>query len=402
MTDPSPFAESEIADLRSDTPGTEHVLHFNNAGAALPPKPVVDAQVRHIRRESEIGGYEAKDEAEGQLQHTYQAIATMLGCETGEIALMQNATRAWDMAFYGFPFEADDRILISRSAYASNYIAALQVAERTRATIDVIPSTQSGAVDVEGLEAMMDERVAMIALTHVPTNGGLVNPAAEVGAVARRWEVPYLLDACQSAGQMPLDVGRIGCTMLSATGRKYLRGPRGTGFLYVDDAWIDRITPPLLDLHAATWTGPDSYDIRPDATRFETFETYVGGMVGLGVAVQYALDLGLDAIYARLQDLASSLRRRLSEVNGVTVHDAGSERCGITTFSAEQLDAEDIKAGLRARDVNVSVSSPPSTLLDATARNLPTLVRASVHYYNTPDEIDTFIDHLTAILRDPS
>jgi selenocysteine lyase/cysteine desulfurase len=190
--------------------------------------------------------------------------------------------------------------------------------------------------------------------------------------------------------------------MLSATGRKYLRGPRGTGFLYVDNAWIDRITPPLLDLHAATWTGPDSYDIRPDATRFETFETYVGGMVGLGVAVQYALDLGLDAIYARLQDLASSFRRRLSEVNGVTVHDAGSERCGITTFSAEQLDAEDIKAGLRARDVNVSVSSPPSTLLDATARNLPTLVRASVHYYNTPNEIDAFIDHLTAILRDPS
>jgi selenocysteine lyase/cysteine desulfurase len=389
----------DIDRLRTETPGTEHVLHFNNAGAALPPQPVVDAQVQHIQREAQIGGYEANAEAQPALDRTYQAIATMLGCDTEEIALMQNATRAWDMAFYGYPFEPGDRILISRAAYASNYIAALQVAESTGATIEVIPSTGTGEVDTDALRAMMDERVAMITLTHVPTNGGLVNPAAEVGAIAAEWEVPYLLDACQSAGQMPLNVDEIGCTMLSATGRKYLRGPRGTGFLYVDADWIETITPPFLDLHAATWTGPESYEIQPDATRFETFETYVGGMIGLGVAVEYALDLGLATIFDRLQDLAATLRTTLAGIDGVTVYDTGTTRCGITTFAADQVAADVIQSQLRARDVNVSVSSPPSTLLDASARDLPVLVRASVHYYNTTDDIDAFADHLTHILN---
>ncbi|PEN13838.1 aminotransferase [Longibacter salinarum] len=399
---PASFSDDLVSSLREETPGTQHVLHFNNAGASLPPQPVVDAQMHHIRREAEIGGYEAKEEAEEKLEDTYDAIATMLGCQEHEVALMQNATRAWDMAFYGFPFETGDRILISRAAYASNYIAALQVAEKTGASIEVIPSTEIGEVDVDALREMMDERVAMITLTHVPTNGGLVNPAAEVGAIARDWDVPYLLDACQSAGQMPLDVNDIGCTMLSATGRKYLRGPRGTGFLYVHEDWIERITPPLLDLHAATWTGPESYAIRPDAARFETFETYVGGMVGLGVAVRYALDLGLEAIFERLQPLAATLRTRLDALDGVTVHDTGTTQCGITTFSTDRMDAVDLKQKLRERRANVSVSSPPSTLLDATARNLPKMVRASVHYYNTADEIETFTDHLQKILHDAS
>ena len=354
--------------------------------------------MHHLQRESEIGGYEAAAEASDSIQHTYNTVARMLGGSPEEVALVENATRAWDMAFYGLPIETGDRILTSRASYASNYIAMLQVAERTGATVEVVPAIETGEIDVEVLREMMDERVAVIALTHVPTNGGLVNPAAEIGRVAAEWEVPFLLDACQSAGQMPLDVSELGCTMLSATGRKYLRGPRGTGFLYVRDDWIQRITPPLLDLHAATWTGPDSYEIQPDASRFETFEGHVAGKVGLGVAVDYALDLGLDRIFERLQSLGAMLRATLSSMDGVTVHDTGQTRCGITTFSTHGMEASDIQRHLRALDVNVSVSSPPSTLLDATERNLPTLVRASVHYYNTTDEIDRFANHLSTIL----
>jgi len=391
------FSDDQIRSLRADTPGTRHVLHFNNAGSALPPQPVTEAQMHHLQRESDIGGYEAAAEASDAIQHTYDAIARMLNGSPEEIALVENATRAWDMAFYGLPIEPGDRILTTRASYASNYIAMLQVAKRTGATVEVVPATDTGEIDVAALQEMMDERVAVIALTHVPTNGGLVNPAAEVGRVAAEWEVPFLLDACQSAGQLPLDVAELGCTMLSATGRKYLRGPRGTGFLYVRSDWIERITPPLLDLHAATWTGPDSYEIRPDASRFETFEGHVAGKVGLGVAVDYALKLGLDAIFERLQHLASTLRTTLTAIEGVSVHDTGQTRCGITTFSVEGIDAEDIQRHLRERDVNVSVSSPPSTLLDATERNLPTLVRASVHYYNTTREIEQFANHLSTI-----
>ena len=384
--------------VRADTPDCSNVLHFNNAGAALPPQSVLNAQVEHLEREAMIGGYEAADEAAPQLRRTYDAIARMLGCDTEEIAIVENATRAWDMAFYAMPVEAGDRILTSRAAYASNHIACLQVADRTGATVEVVPHDESGQIDVDALRSMMDADVALIALTHVPTNGGLVNPAAEVGAVAEDAGVPLLLDACQSAGQMPLPVDELGCTMLSATGRKYLRGPRGTGFLYVQKDWIERLEPPLLDLHAATWTSPDNYEIHPDARRFETFESHVAGQVGLGVAVDYALDIGLDAIFERVQHVARTLREGLRTVFGVTVHDVGRTRCGITTFSAEQMEAAQIQAALRERGVNVSVSTPNSTRLDAEARNLPDLVRASVHYYNTEDEIDRFVSALRDVL----
>ena len=384
--------------LRADTPGTDNVLHFNNAGAALPPQPVLDAQVDHLEREAAIGGYEAAAEADEQLQHTYDAIARMLGCDADEVALVENATRAWDMAFYAMPFEEDDRILTSRAAYASNHIACLQVAKRTGAEVDVVPSDDTGQIDVDTLRSMMDDRVALIALTHVPTNGGLVNPAVEVGDIAAEADVPFLLDACQSAGQMPLPVDEIGCTMLSATGRKYLRGPRGTGFLYVQRDWIERLEPPLLDLHAATWSAPGEYEIHPDARRFETWESHVAGQVALGVAVDYALDRGLDAIFERNQHLARTLRRELSRLDGIRVHDQGCVCCGITTFTAEQADAAEIQQALRERDVNVSVSPPASTRLDAEARDLPDLVRASVHYYNTEGEIDRFIATLRAVL----
>ncbi|MFO8098020.1 MAG: aminotransferase class V-fold PLP-dependent enzyme [Salinibacter sp.] len=388
----------DVEQVRADTPGTANVLHFNNAGAALPPQPVLNAQIHHLRREAEIGGYEAAAEAEAALHDTYSSIARMLGCAPDEVALVENATRAWDMAFYGLSFDEGDRILTSRAAYASNHIACLQVAERTGAAVEVVPSTPAGAIDVDALRTRMDDRVALIALTHMPTNGGLVNPAAQVGSVAQEAGVPFLLDACQSAGQMPLPVDEIGCTMLSATGRKYLRGPRGTGFLYVRRDWIERIEPPLLDLHAATWTGPDTYEVHSDARRFETWESHVAGQVALGTAVEYAQARGLSAIRDRVRSLAASLRTALAAVPGVTVQDQGHVRSGITTFTAEQMNAEAIQSALRERNVNVSVSPPASTRLDADARALPALVRASVHYYNTEAEISRFTNVLHDVL----
>jgi selenocysteine lyase/cysteine desulfurase len=387
---------------RAETPGCANVLHVNNAGAALPPQCVLDAQVHHLQREAEIGGYEAAAEAEAACSRTYTAIAAMLNCAADEIAIVENATRGWDMAFYALAVAPGDRILTSPASYASNYIAMLQVAQRTGAMIDVVPRDETGQVDVTQLEAMLDDDVALIALTHVPTNGGLVNPAAEVGTLAQAAGVPFLLDACQSAGQMPLDVEALGCTMLSATGRKFLRGPRGTGFLYVRRDWIERLEPPLLDLHAATWVAPDRYEIRPDARRFETWEGYVAGKIGLGVAVDYAMEWGLDAIFERVQRLAADLRQQLASIDGVTVHDVGRVQCGIITFSTDALSATAIQQRLRQQHINTSVSPQSSTRLDATQRNLPDLVRASVHYYNTEDEIGRLSQAVRGLLRHAS
>ena len=265
----------DVARARADTPGAEHVAHLNNAGAALPPAPVLDAVVEHLRREAEIGGYEAAAEREDRVEHTYDAVAALIGAQRDEIAIVENATRAWDMAFYSLELRAGDRILTTTAEYASNYIPMRQVADRTGAAVVVVPDDEHGQVDVGRLAAMLDERVKLVSLVHVPSQGGLVNPAAEVGALCRAAGVPLLLDACQSVGQMPVDVGEIGCDMLSATGRKFLRGPRGTGFLYVRRDLVERLEPPLLDLHAAEWQPDGSYRIRPDARRFENWECNV-------------------------------------------------------------------------------------------------------------------------------
>lgn len=391
----------DVEKARRDTPGCEEILHFNNAGASLMPEPVLRATVGHLELEARIGGYEAAAREQDALDRVYGAAARMLGCSPDEIAAVENATRAWDMAFYSIPFGPGDRILTAQAEYASNYIAYLQVARKTGAVVEPVPNDERGQISIPALRDMMDGRVKLVAITHVPTNGGLVNPAMEIGEVARDAGCLYLLDACQSAGQMPLDVGEIGCDMLSATGRKYLRGPRGTGFLYVRRGVLERLEPPFLDLHAAEWTARDRFEIRPDARRFENWETNFAGKVGLGIAMEYALDIGLEAIRERVYSLAGSLRTQLAGIPGVTVRDTGKERCGIVTFTVEGKSPDDIQNVLNARAINVSIAPPASTLLDSQARNLGEIVRASVHYFNTDDEVECFCATLDEILDSP-
>ena len=383
---------------RAETPGCKNVLHLNNAGAALMSQTVIDAVLDHIRLESEIGGYEAAERKQKDTERLYEAVASMMNCNADEIAFIENATRAWDMAFYSIPFRSGDRILTASAEYASNFISFLQVARKSGAVIDVIPSDESGAVSVEALASMMDQRVKLIAITHVPTNGGLVNPAAAIGKIAREANVLYLLDACQSVGQMPLDVKEIGCSMLSATGRKFIRGPRATGFLYVDRRIIEMLEPAFLDMHSATWKTPEQYEIRPDAKRFENWEQNYAGKIGLAAAIDYAMQWGLDQIYKRVQLLAEMLRERLVQIQKVKVHDLGKEKCGIVTFSVEGVEHYRIKSELAARRINVTVSPKSSTLIDMQLRGIENLVRASVHYYNTEEEVDRFCKTLSEIL----
>lgn len=380
----------DVARAREETPGCANVIHFNNAGASLAPRPVLDTVVEHLKLEAAIGAYEAEDRQRSALERVYDSLGTLLGAHRDEIAVVENSTRAWDMAFYSLHFEPGDRILTSSAEYASNYIAFLQVAKRTGAIVEPIPNDASGRLSVEALEEMIDPRVKLIAITYVPTNGGLVNPARAVGAVARHAGIPYLLDACQAVGQMPVNVADLDCDMLSGTGRKFLRGPRAIGFLYVKREFLEGLEPPFLDMHAAKWVARDRYDMRPDARRFETWEYNVASKLGLGKAVDYALSWGIEAIWQRAWGLAHRLRRKLEEVPGVTVQDLGLEKCAIVTFTMKGRDPERIKHSLAEKGINVTVTDVNSTRLDMEARGIESMVRASVHYYNTEEEIDRF------------
>jgi len=389
----------DVDRARRETPGCSRVLHLNNAGAALMPSAVAEAVRRHLDRELHGGGYEAARVAWDDLEGVYDSLARLLGCRRHEIAVVENATRAWDMAFYSLALGEGDVVLTAEAEYASNYIAYLHRARRTGAKIVVVPSDESGAISLSALEARLDGNVRLIALSHVPTNGGLVNPVAAVGRLARAAGVPFLLDACQSAGQMPLDVDAIGCDMLTATSRKYLRGPRGVGFLYVRQEMIPALDPPFLDLHAAEWTGPDDYSVRTDARRFETWECNWAGKIGLGVAVDYALDWGLDAIHDRIRYLGDGLRQRLDAVPGVAVHDLGQEKCGLVSFTVDGSTPQAVQSELGGRAINIAVSPANFTLLDMRRRRFDALARASVHYYNTDAELDRFAETIETIAR---
>ncbi len=387
----------DVARVRADTPGCRDMVHLNNAGAALPPRVVVDTVIEHLELEARVGGYAAADEVAARSGAVYESVAALIGAAPEEIALVENATRAWDMAFYALAasFSPGDRILTSRAEYASNVIGFLQVARRTGARVEVIPDDDTGQLSVDALRAMLDPRVRLIAISWIPTQGGLVNPAAAVGAVAREAQVPYLLDACQAVGQLPVDVDALGCDFLSATGRKYLRAPRGTGFLYVRRARLAELEPPFLDVHAARWESGDRVVMRDDARRFESWEHSVANRLGLGAAVDYALELGAEAIATRIVMLAESLRERLRHVPALSLHDLGSERCGIVTFTIDGVDVYDLAARLRTRGINISVSTIDFARYDFEARGLDAVARASVHYYNTDDELDRLAAAIT-------
>ena len=387
----------DISAVRADTPGTSFVAHFNNAGASLMPRPVLKTITDYLDEESLLGGYETADRHAADLEAVYGTVADLIGAKRSEIALADSATRAWDLAFTAMRFSEGDRILTTTSEYASNVIAFLQVAERSGAIVEVVPNRPTGEIDVDALESMLDERVRLIAINHVPTNSGLVNPAADVGRVANAHGIPYLLDACQSVGQLPIDVEEIGCDLLSSTSRKFLRGPRGAGFLYVSEAMLGDLDPAVLDLYGATWEAPDRYEMRPGARRFELWERSPALMLGMGRAAAYAMDIGPGVIWDRVSNLAETLRTALSAEDGVTVHDIGAVRGAIVTFTDDGHDAEAVKAALMEESINVSIATPYSARFDMEARNLPNLVRASVHYFNTEDEIDRLVAAVAAL-----
>ncbi len=386
----------DLSRARADTPACEQVLHFNNAGASLQPECVLQAVREHIALEAQLGGYEAAERVADRIDHPHRALAQLLGCAADEIALVENATRAWDMAFHSLRLNPGDRILTGRAEYASNMLSLLQTAQRRGVRVELIPDDEFGQTSVSALRAMLDEKVRLIAITHVPSDNGLVNPAEAIGQIAREAGIAYLLDACQSVGQLPVDVAAIGCDMLSGTGRKFLRAPRGTGFLYVRRDWIERLDPPFIDMHSARRTAADQFEIRIDARRFESWEGNIAARIGLGVAADYANAWGMAAIAERASGLAGRLRQRLAAEPGIQVHDRGEYLCAIVTFSKADEPAPALRIRLRDQGIHTWVSLAEHAGVDYPTGRPAAVVRASLHYYNTDEEIEQFCRVLRA------
>jgi len=384
--------------LYHDTPGKKNSIHLNNAGASLMSQQVLDTQISHLELEAAIGGYEAMAERKKEIADVYVSIAELIGANANEIAIVENATVGWAMAFYAIDFKPGDRILTVEAEYISNYMAYLHMARDKGVSIEVIPSGRDGNLCIDTLENMIDENVKLISATHIPTNSGLINAVSDIGKVAKKYNIYFLVDACQSVGQMPIDVDEIGCDMLSATGRKYLRGPRGVGFLYVRKSIIRKLHPPIIDLRSADWLNSNEYKLKEDAQRFESWESNYAAVLGLGSAVDYALNLGLNNIQLRNTELASYLRTCLKKIDTVHIHAISDRQCAITSFYVQDQTASNIVNELRKNNINTSVSDPSSTLLDANKNKLPGLIRASVHYYNDKDEIDNFIKVLSSLI----
>ena len=382
----------DLERIRADTPAADGQSFLHSAGSSLMPNVVVDAMIDHLRLEQRVGGYAAADQEQDRLDAVYDSVAALVNADRDEIALVENATVGWQMAFYAFDWRPGDRILTGRAEYAANYVAYLQVQRRHGVVIDVIPNDAFGATDPQALRAMIDDRVRLISITWIPTNGGLTNPAAAIGQIAREAGIPYLLDACQAVGQLPIDVKALGCDMLTGAGRKFLRGPRGTGFLYVRRDLLLTMEPPMIDHFAAPWTSTGGYTPRPDARRFETWENNYAARLGLGAAVDYARAVGLAAIEARCRALADRLRDGLRSLGIVTLLDLGRDPCAIVSFSLRDYPVGAALADAAAANIVIGASRPASTRLDSEARALGYILRASPHYFNLEHDVDRLVD----------
>ncbi|NRG16994.1 aminotransferase class V-fold PLP-dependent enzyme [Rhizobiales bacterium] len=388
------LSENDVERLRADTPGVENVTHFNHSSCSLPSNQVLREVVGHLYREAASGPSEVGILAAADVQATRDAAAQLLNASPGEIALTGSGSQGWGAAFAALPrLKPGDRLLTSRHEWGGNLSMMRRAAERSGATVEFIPCRTDGTVSPEALANMIDERVKLVALTWLPANGGLINPAAELGRITRAAGVPYFVDAGQALGQLETDVNAIGCDVLKGAGRKFLRGPRGTAILYVRDSFLRSLDPMTCDVLSAPWLdgGPR---LREDARRFETSENSFALQLGLGEAIRQALEIGIANIRDRIETLSQKLRAELSEMAGIAPLDLGTEKSGIVSFSIPGMPAAEVRGHLARNNINVAAIAAAYCPVDMAERGLSEVVRASVSYLTTESEIDRLTDAL--------
>lgn len=391
----------QLKKWRADTPGCKHRIHLNNAGAALMPKPVIDAVQNHLELEAKIGGYEAADVVAGSIADSYRYVGNLIGTKPGNIAMVENATVATSQSLSVFDFKRSDTIITTNVDYASNQIMLLSLSERFGVKIIRAKDHAAGGVDPGSVRHLIRKHhPRLVLMSWVPTHSGLIQDAHAVGAICREANVPFLLDACQAVGQIPIDVNVLNCDFLAATSRKFLRGPRGVGFLFVSDRMLERNPRPLFpDTHGARWTRPDQYQLEPGAKRFENWEFSYALLLGMGAAARYACDIGVETCGKRAFELAEYTRDKLKSVPGARLLFQGLNKCAIVSLTIKGRDPDDLVNQLRKENINTSSASHTAGVIDMPAKKANSILRISPHYYNTVEEIDEMADALNKIVK---
>jgi len=390
------FTYEQIEQLRAESPGCDRVIHLNNAGAGLMPRPVIEAITSYIQLEGEIGGYEAAALKDQELSDFYRQLGKLFHANANQFAFVNHSTDAYAKALSSIPFDKGDYILTTINDYSSNQLAFLSMQRRLGIEVLRAPDLEVGGVDVQAMEEMIQRyRPRLVAVTHVPTNSGLIQPVEEIGSICQRENILYLVDGCQSVGQLPVNMQDIQCDFFTASFRKFLRGPRGAGFLYVSDKALQSgLTPLFPDLRSANWLEADRFVPKSTAQRFEYWEQAYALVMGSAACVAYAYKMGIQDIHDRTTSLAAYTRSRLEQLPGCQVLDQGKKLCGIVTFHLPVDDPLPLQQYLKTHKVNTAVAYRENALIDFDRKGVSWAMRISPHYYNTREEIDTSMDLL--------
>lgn len=383
-----------IIQVRRQTPGLEGRIHLDNSGSALMPQPVITALQHAIERDAAFGGYVAQEQQAAALEEGYTSLTRLLGGEVADYAFVGSAVDGWTKAFYSLPLKAGDNIVTAYNEYCSNYIAYLQLQKNRGVEIRVARQASGGGVDLDHLQSLIDSRTTLISLSHMPSSSGEINPAEQVGEIARSAGVLYQLDACQSVGHVPVNVDRIGCDIMTGTSRKFLRGPRGIGFLYVNEKARLVMEPVVLTNQSAEWTSASEYTLRQDARVFEAWERSVANQLGFSAAIDYLLELGVETATAQIAENAAYLRARLGDIKNIRVECPPGATSAIMTFNVNEQAPSDVKATLERQNIAVQTASVVHTRLDLEERGVESAVRVSPHYYNNRTDMDALLNAL--------
>ncbi|QIY89894.1 aminotransferase class V-fold PLP-dependent enzyme [Chryseobacterium gallinarum] len=381
--------------IRKDTIGCSDKIFLNNAGSSLMPEIVVDTVVNYLREEQMFSGYITSGKNAESIHQFYEEAARLINAYPQNMAFTTGSTDGYAKALSSIPFQEGDCIITTNDDYISNQMAFISLQKKKNIKIIWMKNLPDHELDLEDCEKLIKKHCPkLIAVTHIPTNSGLIQNVEGVGRLCRQYDILYLVDACQSVGQMPVDVQKIGCDFLTATGRKFMRGPRGTGFLYVSDKALEQnLSPLFLDMSDAAWIAFNDYELGKTARRFEIWERSNASLLGFKEALKYASAVGLSYIEDYNQKLSEKLRAGL-QYKGFTVLDKGNRLSSIVTFCDRNGKIDAIQEVLKENEIYFSVSNKSNALIDFTLKDIDHAIRLSPHYFNMPEEIERVLEVL--------